>query len=610
MEKHVLMNISSGGVIYDVFYVLSFLIAYAILIYEGFKRKLPLLGWVLLLTSVQFASIIGTKIFSYSKNEWLFMFQNHIFLPNNEKSLLGCVLFAGVAFLVAKSLLRFRYTVWDSFAVAFPISVSFMTTGCFFNGCCFGTVSNLPWAVQYPVMSLAHYHQFESGILTIKDIYSLPVHPVQLYATIGGLLVAILVFKFRKYWKAEGSLFLSSVILFCLMRFFVEFFRDPFTNKFGGKMLWILKEVQWQFLAVAGLMTLLLFFREKTFEKKPVIRNDFQLGVTGQALYLLSFILLFVLFHKWFRFSEIIAVNIALLPAIYFVGNEIYRTFESHKYKWIFISTLILPLFLMSQTLPEAQNDSARVKKIKKYQTVGLGLAIGNYTDRGTHNTIQTGCGPIVNEHYFHQKYFAVGAGYSLTREAPDINKMTRFGVNTFFGDYSQYSYSDSLQVRKFLFGINPFVKYDLKWIGVGAGLHWGNLVYTLGDKKGESSKIPKTSFLQTNIYPQFYFRIGPKRFFFADFHLADQFPVTFPGLAFQTGVGTGFGLKNGTSLRLGFSFLDKNGYYISGYVPIMNKIVLEPLLLWTNEDESWSYPGSLPEKQFSLGVSYRFGHK
>jgi hypothetical protein len=165
MERHFLMDISNGGVIYQVFYMLAFLSVYLILVYEGYRRKFPLLTWVLILASVQFASIIGTKLFSYSWEEWGTMFRTHTIIPNREKSLLGCAILASVVFLAVRSLFRFRHDVWDACAVAFPAGVSLMTTGCFFYGCCYGTESHLPWAVQYPVMSLAHYPQFKTGLL-------------------------------------------------------------------------------------------------------------------------------------------------------------------------------------------------------------------------------------------------------------------------------------------------------------------------------------------------------------------------------------------------------------------------------------------------------------
>ena len=604
------MDISNGRLIYEVFYILSFLIIYAILIFEGYKRKFPLLGWVLLLMSIQIASIIGTKLFSYSWNEWQFMFRNHLFLPNMEKSLLGSVLLASATFLIARKLLGFRYPVWDSFAIAFPIGVSFMTTGCFFYGCCFGRESHLPWAIQYPVMSLAHYHQFKSGILTYSDLYSLPVHPVQLYATIGGILVAVLVIRLRRYWKAEGSLLLCSVILFLLMRFVVDFFRDPFTNKFGGQMFWILKVVQWQYLAGTILTTILLIYREKTYKSEALSRNGVQSGLKFQAIYFFTLVALFLMMHKWFRLSEIIAVNIAFLPALLLVGREIYLTLQIRKYKWIYVCSLILPLFLMSQTLPQTEIDTSGTKKIITYRTIGAGFATGNYTDIGTYTTTNSGCGPYVEQHYFTQKYAAGGAGYSITRETPDRNKVVNYGAKVFVGEYQQFNQTDSVQQRIFLFGANPFIRYDTKWIGIGAGLHLGNLAYTQGDRNKESSTFPEKNYFKTPVFPQFYFRVGPQRFAFADIHIADQFPVSSPGMAFLLGIGSGFGAKNGFNMRLGMSFLDKSGYYISAYWPIKNKIVLEPLFLWSDDMGINYYPISIPEYQFSVGVSYRFTHK
>ena len=90
--------------------------------------------------------------------------------------------------------------------------------------------------------------------------------------------MAVLVIRFRRHWKAEGSLLLFSVILFLLMRFVVDFFRDPFTNKFGGQMFWILKIVQWQYLAGTILATILLIYRERTFKPKEVSRNGVHQG--------------------------------------------------------------------------------------------------------------------------------------------------------------------------------------------------------------------------------------------------------------------------------------------------------------------------------------------
>ena len=219
MENHLLIGIDNGGLLYQLFYLAAFLVAYAILIYEGWKRRFPLLSWVLILAAIRMAVVIGTKVFSYSPDEWQYMFENHIFLPNAQKTMFGGFLLGVVAWLVVSRLLKFRKPAWDAVAYVIPAAVAIQSLGCFFYGCCFGTPSSLPWAVQYPVMSLAHYHQFEAGLLTLNDNYSLPVHPVQLYESLGALIVLVLVFLFRRRWKADGSLFLSSLIFFATVSY-------------------------------------------------------------------------------------------------------------------------------------------------------------------------------------------------------------------------------------------------------------------------------------------------------------------------------------------------------------------------------------------------------
>jgi phosphatidylglycerol:prolipoprotein diacylglycerol transferase len=164
--------------------------------------------------------------------------------------------------------------------------------------------------------------------------------------------------------------------------------------------------------------------------------------------------------------------------------------------------------------------------------------------------------------------------------------------------------------VNILLLGISPYIKYDSRWIGIGGGLHLGSLAYTTGDSYEETNIIPQKGYFKTSVFPQFNFRIGPLKYFFADVHIADQFPVSSPGLAFQAGIGTGFGLKNGLNLRLGTSFLDDGALYLSSYIPIQNRLVLEPLFLWTSKNISNNNPVKLPENQFSLGLSYCFGHK
>ena len=606
------MNIPNPDFLFQLFYVLAFLVAFAILVYEGHRRKFPRFEWIIVLVTIQLFFIIGTKIFSISAEEWRFIFQSHTLLPNTHKSLLGGIVLGFAGYLFVRYLLKFRYPISDTFAIAFPAAVSIQTIGCFFLGCCFGKPSPLPLAVQYPVRTLPHYHQFRSGLLTINDLHSLPVHPVQLYLMVGGLLVICLVIRFRRSWKATGNLLLFSGILFILNSFVVEFFRDPRSYTTGGEMIWILKEVQWQYLILAILMTLVLIWREKTNRVSTAYYRNNPLRLGNQIVFLIVVVLILLILRNWFTYTEIIALNIALLPAVFFIGVSIYRSFASISYRWIIALSLFVPLFLMSQTILQTQIDTTNAKKINTYHTIGVGFATGNYTDKGPHFVINdpSGCGSTIKNNYFSQKYTAGGAGYSFTRETPDLKKIIKYGVTAFYGNYEQYDQTRSLQTRQNIFGINPFYKLDIEWIGIGGGLHLGNLIYTAGEVDQETIVPPEKNHIKTFIFPQFYLRVGPGKYLYLDFHLADQFPVSSPGLAYQAGFGSGLGQDNGTSIRTGFSFLDSNGYYLSAYIPIKNKLVLEPLFLWTGNSEKSNYSVNLPEKQFSMGISYRFGHK
>lgn len=106
------------------------------------------------------------------------------------------------------------------------LSYSMVRLGCFANGCCWGTRSDLPWAIAYPRSRYGAYaQQIVSGQINVLEHHSLPVHPTPLYAALGGIMLFLILdrlFKQRRspallvgvYFLGEGSI-----------RFIVEFFR-------------------------------------------------------------------------------------------------------------------------------------------------------------------------------------------------------------------------------------------------------------------------------------------------------------------------------------------------------------------------------------------------
>src|SRR5438270_400030 len=82
----------------------------------------------------------------------------------------------------------------DVIAPGVALGVAIGRIGCFLNGDDFGALSRLPWAIRFPPGTEAYYDHLTRGWITSADALSLPVHPVQLYATLAWLgFFAILV---------------------------------------------------------------------------------------------------------------------------------------------------------------------------------------------------------------------------------------------------------------------------------------------------------------------------------------------------------------------------------------------------------------------------------
>jgi phosphatidylglycerol:prolipoprotein diacylglycerol transferase len=87
--------------------------------------------------------------------------------------------------------------------------------GCFLNGCCYGKPTECPWGVHFPAGSAPSQHYG----------FSHSLHPTQLYE---AFLLAVLFFVLLwidKRKKFEGQTFFSYLLMYPLIRFFLEFFR-------------------------------------------------------------------------------------------------------------------------------------------------------------------------------------------------------------------------------------------------------------------------------------------------------------------------------------------------------------------------------------------------
>ncbi|MCM8779407.1 MAG: prolipoprotein diacylglyceryl transferase [Candidatus Omnitrophica bacterium] len=100
----------------------------------------------------------------------------------------------------------------DTFAPFFALGEALQRIGCFLNGCCYGKETTVPWAVVFTHPS------------AIAPKY-LPLHPTQLYLSLGSFFIFLFLWSKRKKIIYNGQVFLNYLILHSLFRSIVENFR-------------------------------------------------------------------------------------------------------------------------------------------------------------------------------------------------------------------------------------------------------------------------------------------------------------------------------------------------------------------------------------------------
>ncbi|MBN2049380.1 MAG: prolipoprotein diacylglyceryl transferase [Spirochaetales bacterium] len=241
---------------YSLMYLVAFGITYILFLFQVKKRKLDIpeddiinyFFWSilsLLLGARIFAVLVYDSAAYYLSKPWL------IFWPFNAKGqftgLQGLSYHGGLIGAVLGSILYCRRKKYDWFDWAdmtlagVPLGYTFGRLGNFINGELWGRVTASRWGMVFP-----HARSFpaeepwvqenaeRAGMDIVKAgrFINLPRHPSQLYEAFfeGILLWAVIWFVFRKRKKHNGSLVGIYLIGYGLVRFFIEYFRQPDEN--------------------------------------------------------------------------------------------------------------------------------------------------------------------------------------------------------------------------------------------------------------------------------------------------------------------------------------------------------------------------------------------
>lgn len=129
----------------------------------------------------------------------------------------------------------------DLAAPVIALGLAFGRLGCFLSGCCFGKITDVPWAVQFPIYSDAwkHHRDIAHDALIAQhaqtgEWLSLPVHPTQLYEMGGALVIFAILWTTRKKITYVGQKIAFFLITYAILRFVIEIWRD---DERGGYLL-------------------------------------------------------------------------------------------------------------------------------------------------------------------------------------------------------------------------------------------------------------------------------------------------------------------------------------------------------------------------------------
>jgi phosphatidylglycerol:prolipoprotein diacylglycerol transferase len=173
--------------------------------------------------------------------------------------------FFTLAFLIRFYKLNF-WKVADAFAPGVALGQFFGRQGCFSAGCCWGKPTDSVWGVHFTEQA----HEFTGVPIYTENGLPLHLHPTQLYESFAMLAVFAVLYFLHRRKRFDGQVLIAYGILYGIIRFTIEFFRDdPRGNLFGLTDLTGLSTSQIISMLVALAAVCFMIYRLRT--AKPAI---------------------------------------------------------------------------------------------------------------------------------------------------------------------------------------------------------------------------------------------------------------------------------------------------------------------------------------------------
>jgi len=205
------LSIHTYGLLVAIGFTIALLVAMKLGRKEGIgSQQVMDMGFIMILWSIIGSRLMYVLInFSYYKNHPLDIF----------KMWQGGLVFSGglIAAVLAIGwyLRRHHIPFWkagDLWAPSLAIGQGIGRIGCFMAGCCYGRPTDLKWGVVFS-------HPNSLAPLNVS------LHPTQLYASLSGLIIFVVLILLHARKKFQGQVFLWLLILHSTGRLLIERFR-------------------------------------------------------------------------------------------------------------------------------------------------------------------------------------------------------------------------------------------------------------------------------------------------------------------------------------------------------------------------------------------------
>lgn len=456
------IDIVNGAFLYQLFYQIAFVVSLVLVIYEGNKRKYPLLDWLIIVVSLRVVFIAGTKVGTYSLADWNELVSIFSLPVTENKTMIGGIIAVLLFIPLLKNFLKFNHSILDAYVLALPAGMAIQRFGCLFFGCCFGKTTHSFLGITYGQHSPVFHYHLKNHLIQSSDTASLLVHPIPLYILLYAIAITLIAFKTRNGFKNKGSQAIFVVMLLCFARFITEFFREPATNGDKGQFFMHLQYVQWMCISLCIALGIILFVNERV--KKPAVVKsiEYRFAFVQGTLLLLFSALLLKIGNNWFSKQETIAILIVLIPTLLFTAYRLLQQKSALVLQYKLAPLLVISLLTVGMTFAQNINnddlESERNKKVYKLGVFG-----------GQHYNAEF-CGPG-----YDNNYVGIVGGIEKIKEVTN-DKRSTIGIDVSIGhNSSNVSYEQDQKKAITIGAAGYYAAYDWRRFGITGNFFIGN---------------------------------------------------------------------------------------------------------------------------------------